>query len=368
MNQRSHLTLVQADDLPPPMLPDDVDLRGMDAVLVEREWLTSVENRIEMGPEAMVAALTLQQASIDQKPSGSLPSDDTKLGYLALYGSHTAGWLAVKDRALRDWVLCSDGRYYSRTICIRILDSWIKCINSREKSDAGNSAKNKVDFDPTLYVKARARAEAALAQIDPFAPILRKSKAKTRAAVATGAVATPTGTPTGRPPSSPSGVPNGTERNGTDSSSPLCGDDSRTDEKSDREEVGQQRQTAAAGCPENSPPELIPPWPADWLARFKARYPRKKSWGAAERVLQRFRKTGNVAFETIMAGVERLIASGGDPQFVPYPATWLAARGWEDEPDPAPRGPGGRVPNRTPGNNRVALATNLLERFHDAAR
>lgn len=34
----------------------------------------------------------------------------------------------------------------------------------------------------------------------------------------------------------------------------------------------------------------------------------------------------------IMAGVTRLVAENRDPQYIPYPASWLRAAGWNDQP------------------------------------
>ncbi len=68
---------------------------------------------------------------------------------------------------------------------------------------------------------------------------------------------------------------------------------------------------------------------------FWAAYPKKKSKGAAEKVWNR-KRLGNGSFDLLMAGLERAKASddwtkdGG--KFIQYPATWLNARGWEDEP------------------------------------
>jgi|GEM_PF-858701 len=68
--------------------------------------------------------------------------------------------------------------------------------------------------------------------------------------------------------------------------------------------------------------------------QFWAAYPRKKSKGQAEKAWAKL-KPDEQLFCAIMAGLERAKTSaewqkeGG--QFIPYPATWLNAKGWEDE-------------------------------------
>lgn len=72
---------------------------------------------------------------------------------------------------------------------------------------------------------------------------------------------------------------------------------------------------------------------------FWAQYPKKRSKGQAEKTWVKL-KPDEQLFEAIMAGLERAKTSvewtkdGG--QFIPYPATWLNAKGWEDEPDKPP--------------------------------
>ena len=68
--------------------------------------------------------------------------------------------------------------------------------------------------------------------------------------------------------------------------------------------------------------------------QFWQLYPRKKNKGQAERVWAKLRPNDEL-FASILAGLERAKVSydwqkeGG--KYIPYPATWLNAKGWEDE-------------------------------------
>ena len=70
---------------------------------------------------------------------------------------------------------------------------------------------------------------------------------------------------------------------------------------------------------------------------FWASYPRKKSKGQAERAWKALRPDEQL-HGTILSALERAKTSaewmkqGGE--FIPYPATWLNAKGWEDEISP----------------------------------
>lgn len=79
--------------------------------------------------------------------------------------------------------------------------------------------------------------------------------------------------------------------------------------------------------------------PESW-ERFWRAYPRKKDKGNAERAWNKAIADGATPDE-IMNGVlfYRLDCANKEAQYIKYPATWLNARGWQDEPDPAPAPP-----------------------------
>jgi hypothetical protein len=85
---------------------------------------------------------------------------------------------------------------------------------------------------------------------------------------------------------------------------------------------------------------------AELFKEFWKAYPKKKSKGQAERTWKKIKADGALLGEMLEA-IERAKQSrdwqkdGG--QFIPHPATWLNARGWEDEHEP-PDPPGGREP------------------------
>lgn len=76
---------------------------------------------------------------------------------------------------------------------------------------------------------------------------------------------------------------------------------------------------------------------------FWTQYPKKRSKGAAEKRWSKISPDDEL-YKDIMEGLERARRSqdwhkdGG--QFIPYPATWLNAKGWEDEYTPSIRGGG----------------------------
>jgi hypothetical protein len=70
------------------------------------------------------------------------------------------------------------------------------------------------------------------------------------------------------------------------------------------------------------------------FAEFYAAYPKKKNRGDAERAFKKLNPDTEL-LKKILSAIESAKRTSGwlkdDGQFIPYPATWLNARGWEDE-------------------------------------
>lgn len=82
---------------------------------------------------------------------------------------------------------------------------------------------------------------------------------------------------------------------------------------------------------EKSKPSSATP---DGFAEFWQAYPKKRSKGDAEKAWKKLKPSDDL-LKTILRAVE--VAKRGDDwrkdggQFIPHPATWLNAKGWEDE-------------------------------------
>ena len=81
--------------------------------------------------------------------------------------------------------------------------------------------------------------------------------------------------------------------------------------------------------------ELLPPNNQESFETFWQAYPKKKSKGDAEKAWNKA-KVSNGLFEKIMTKLEILKGSFDwmkeNGKYIPHPATWLNAKGWEDEP------------------------------------
>ena len=84
-------------------------------------------------------------------------------------------------------------------------------------------------------------------------------------------------------------------------------------------------------------------WPGDAFGRWYALYPRKKDRGAAKKAFAAARARGSIAFDDLLASTKRFAEWMNDrkSRFIKYPAAWLNADSYLDEPDK----PAGTVSN-----------------------
>lgn len=93
--------------------------------------------------EVFRAAIMLAWASWHQIPAASLPNDDSLLIVIAGMGRKAPmeDWERIKSDVLKDWVLCSDNRYYHPRIAQRALAAWAGRTRYRKTKDDGLIAK-----------------------------------------------------------------------------------------------------------------------------------------------------------------------------------------------------------------------------------
>jgi uncharacterized protein YdaU (DUF1376 family) len=113
----------EAAQLPEPLTPPDCDLRDLDGFMLNVERLLASELWALSTGEEFKSAVALWCRAWKQVPAGSLPADKRVIASFAgmtkesLVNRH---WHTV----MRGFVLCSDGRWYHRTLCEDALRAW----------------------------------------------------------------------------------------------------------------------------------------------------------------------------------------------------------------------------------------------------
>lgn len=121
-------------DTPEPLVPADVDLRGLDYMPLFGNHLFGSRFNSTLDDSAWRAGVTLWWAAWNQQPAGSLPNDDPSLAQLSGIGREgMKTWRRVKEAALHGFVLCSDGRLYHPFLCKQVLVAWDKRMKERHR-------------------------------------------------------------------------------------------------------------------------------------------------------------------------------------------------------------------------------------------
>jgi hypothetical protein len=116
-----------------PLVPAEVDLRGMTFMPLFGDRLFKSTMWIETGAMARNAALQLfWHAYAHEVPAASLPDNDRVLAELA--GLPLKSFRRVREQAMRGWIRCSDGRFYHPVVAEIALDSWQTRLSHRARS------------------------------------------------------------------------------------------------------------------------------------------------------------------------------------------------------------------------------------------
>lgn len=118
-------------DLPPPLVPAEVDLRDFSFTPMYRARLFGSAFHARATDAEWRAGVTLWLKSQDQVPAGSLPDDDIDLCRLAELGRDTKTWKKIRSGALHGWFKCSDGRLYNEVTAEVALAQWQGKVGQR---------------------------------------------------------------------------------------------------------------------------------------------------------------------------------------------------------------------------------------------
>ena len=140
-------------DLQDPLVPAEVSFAGYRYIPLDIKLLTESDISFQSG-DGYKATLHLLAKSWQETPATSLPDDNRRLALLAGFGKGPVAiseWMKVREEALSDFVLCSDGRLYSQSLQARALEAWDATLARQGKTANGRAkiaamrAKEKAD-------------------------------------------------------------------------------------------------------------------------------------------------------------------------------------------------------------------------------
>jgi len=283
----------------PPPCGEEVDLRDFRFMPLDVVRLRDSDLGVVCTDSEIRAAIWLWCAAWHQLPAASLPDDDRVLASMAGFGrgeKALAEWLAVKDGALRGFVKCSDGRLYHSVIAEKAIEAWRDKVEYRARRDAFRKAQSE-----------RAKSRWSRGGDDT---VVSDQNASPSSNAMADAMADATAMPTSYPE-------NANER----------------DSKGTGTGTGIKKKSSSRSRAPIS-------YPTEFIEQFWTLYPRQthkiealKAWEKAVQLAG----GGEVGVERIRKAVVGFGAASKhkDQEFLPYPASWLNAGGWDD---PEPQG------------------------------
>jgi uncharacterized protein YdaU (DUF1376 family) len=121
-----------------PLVPPETDLRDLDGFMLNVERMLASELWALSTPEEFKAAFALWMRAWKQFPAGSLPNDETVIGAFSGAGKR---WPKVRSIAMRGFVLCSDNRWYHKTLCEDVIRAARKKAERHERTMAATAAR-----------------------------------------------------------------------------------------------------------------------------------------------------------------------------------------------------------------------------------
>lgn len=341
-------------DLPDPLTPPDCDLRDFRFMPLDVVRLRDSQAAALSDAEAFRACVLSWCASWHQVPAGSLPDDDAALSILLGYGRTVAYWRELRAAGgLRGWVKCSDGRLYHPTVCEKANEAWRKKVAQRDRSRKGNAARWGQGRATNSADQGMSSASEGSEEEQHGLHMRSKEDGGT---VQEGGETDPVRSPSPSPSDLVGRAENDVGMNNAHKCAPeipqaSLGDGetlqqgsnihpSRTgyDPKGQRQgEEERDIYCSSSTKPEQSAKDVAADFDTFWVA-----YPRKVGKDRAERAYRAARKRATAA--VILAAL-RSHRWSEDPQFIPYPATWLNGGHWQDEASSS------GAPTRQPGRS-----------------
>lgn len=162
-------------DAPAPLVPDFVDLTDYPDMPLEVRRLRDSSLASDETPETCWSALMLWAAAWHQIPAASVPDSDRWLAQRAGFVSRGVVdpyWQEIRDRVLRGFVKCSDGRLYHRVLAQKALAAWESKARHRHErmSDRirkANSIREKNGLRPIVAPNIREWLAAGMRDPEP---------------------------------------------------------------------------------------------------------------------------------------------------------------------------------------------------------
>lgn len=128
--------------LPAPLVPTEVDLRGLEWMPYYGDRLGRSEFNARSDDATWRAGHNLWWAAWNNVPAASLPNDEVALTRFADLGRDVRAFRRLREAVLHGFVLCRDGRLYHPFLADLAMAAWDRRVKEREKKRKWREGKN----------------------------------------------------------------------------------------------------------------------------------------------------------------------------------------------------------------------------------
>ena len=158
-----------------PLTSSDCDLRDFAYMpldvrrpLTSDTWLEAADD-----PKLGHVLICLWAEAWHQVPAASLPDNDRVLARLAMCDG--SEWGRLRERAMKDWRLCSDGRLYHAVVAEKALEAWLERLAHRRLGAVGNAKRWGIATGVAALETAMAEACSRLVALNPQSRVLART-------------------------------------------------------------------------------------------------------------------------------------------------------------------------------------------------
>jgi hypothetical protein len=136
-------------DLPAPLVPAEVDLRGMSWMPYYGDHLARSQLNARVSDAAYRAAHNLWWAAWNNVPAASLDDDEILLARAADLGRDIRTFKKIREEALHGFVKCTDGRLYHKFLASLAIHAWERRLKDRDRKRSWRGTRRGQDGDGT---------------------------------------------------------------------------------------------------------------------------------------------------------------------------------------------------------------------------
>ena len=160
-----------------PLTPPDCDLRDFGYMPLDVRRLLTSDTWLEAADDPKLGHVLICLGGILASSPGGIAAGQ-RSGARPIRHVRRAEWGLLRERAMKDWRLCSDGRLYHPVVAEKALEAWLERLAHRQLGAVGNAKRWGAATDVAPVESAMAEACSRLSTLNPQSRVLARASTK----------------------------------------------------------------------------------------------------------------------------------------------------------------------------------------------